>query len=179
MSGINQQTDIRDIKDFIPLPSHPWWLYVGIGVGALAVIALALWYVRSRRKPKNLEHSLLPHEAALAELATLLKAGYLEQGRSKEFCFTLSGIVRLYVERQFVFPASDRTLEEIKRDIRSIAGLDDTLRQDLLHILSESDLVKFADKAIPQEHGFELVHLAQRFVTATIPPQANAQETSL
>jgi hypothetical protein len=163
------QTDIRDIKDIIPLPDPRWWLYGIIATGVLLPTALGIWYFLRRRRRPVPELPVIPHEDAEASLAALLASDFLEQGRDKEFHFALSAIIRLYFERQFAFPASDRTLEEIKRSIANVAGLDAVLAADFIAILSDSDLVKFTDTQCAKERSLALLHRAGDFVRKTAP----------
>jgi hypothetical protein len=170
------QTDIHDIKDIILLPAGADLFTIGLSIGAaLLCLGLLMYLLRRRRRPKP-ERPLIPHETARESLAHLARENLLEQGRDKEFHFALSEIIRLYVERRFDLPASDRTLDEIKRDIGGISQLGEALCADLLLILSEGDLVKFADLHLSTERSSELLGLAQNFVEQTIPSPAAASK---
>lgn len=171
------QTDIRGLKDIIHLPETPWWLY--LTGAALLLLGLGIWLWLRKTKQPSPEIVLLPHEAALARLDELAATSWLAEGRDKEFHFELSAVLRLYVERRFGLPASDRTIDELKREIVEVAALSPELHEELLALLSASEVVKFADVVLPQSRSRELLAGAKQFVAATIPqpePEAKAEE---
>ncbi len=163
------QADIRDIKDIIPLAPAVDLLTLALGLVVLFLLGVGLFYLLRRFRRPRLEKVRLPHELALAELAKLAAWQLLEQGKDKEFHSHLSQIIRLYVERQFSLPASDRTFDEIKGAIASLSSLSPELAGDLLTILSESDLVKFADYQLSKLRSGELLALTKAFVERTTP----------
>ena len=77
--------------------------------------------------------------------------------------------MRRYVEGRFGFPATDRTIEEIKRDINSVNDLNGDLRNDLVSILSDTELVKFADLNPGSEKSLQILSHSFDFVDKTKP----------
>ena len=84
--------------------------------------------------------------------STGLVAGRLfEKGEVKTFYFNFSEIIRRYMESIRYFPAAEMTTEEIVRRVGN-----NSQDQEILTLLRQADLVKFADAAPvtgPQNKG--------------------------
>lgn len=139
-------------------------IYAGSALGFLGLGALiaALW--RRRKEPEE-EIEIAPElrrpawEVALEQLDALKAEGMLDDGRHLDFHMRLSEIVREYIGRRFSFLALEMTTTEIARALQDKdAG---EYREELLDVLGDMDLVKFA-KFIPpvelSESSFESVH---------------------
>jgi hypothetical protein len=162
-------TDIREIKDIVALPGRPWWLYA-LGAGLLgALLGGAWWYRRYRTRQSEVEAPLIPLDAAQESLAALRASELLAQGRHKEFHFILSAALRLFLERQFSFPATDRTIEEISRDLPGVTGLSDAQQREFISILSAGELVKFSDMVLAPERSLSLLDEAAALIAKSVP----------
>ena len=175
--GAKKVDDIRDIKSIKnePFPMHfVYYLLGGIFIFGLAV-GLFLW----KRKSKKGEEvfPLTPHEKALEELAMLKRGTHnlSKYEQRKSFYFSISGIVRTYVEESYQFPARERTQEEIKREIGGLKDLNFEQQQVFLGILKEADLVKFASLERNEEQGKGLLENAESFVLETMPQDIENQ----
>lgn len=167
-----EEATLRPIRDIIPVESR-WLLYL---IGALSVIALIgivaalAWWSRKRRARDNrtvMEDP--PHVKAEKEIDRLLAAGLFEKGEVKAFYFSFSETVRRYVEAIRHVPAAEMTTEELRRHMG--ANADD---QEVLHLLGQVDLVKFADAVATPDHKERDVKTARTYIRKTAP--APAQE---
>ena len=94
-----------------------------------------------------------------------------DYSKRKIFYFSLSDIVRSYVEDSYQFPAKERTQEEIRRDIDLLKSVEPPQQRAFLGILREADLVKFANIAKSEKEGEGLLEDAKNFVLETMPKE--------
>ncbi|MBI5059311.1 hypothetical protein HZB60_05965 [candidate division KSB1 bacterium] len=158
-----------------------WWIPTAIA------LALGAWWIWRRYFRKQtaaeiaaLEPELPPYEQAVRDLLLLKDRKYPERGMMKEFYVDYSHIMRNYLERRFGFPALEMTTFELEYELDD-ARFHPQLRQRLLPVLQESDLVKFA-KLIPSpnragqciELGYEMLVLTKVESEAVRPEEAAA-----
>ncbi len=114
------------------------WVVIGLAVCA-AGIGLFLWSKRRRNRRDHPASRLPAHTLATKEIHELESRGLFEKGRVKEFYFRFSEIMRRYLEALRGFPAAEYTTQEIALSIH------DPQDRQLLPLLQDADLVKFAD----------------------------------
>lgn len=166
------------LSEFIPL-------IAGILI-LLAIIAGIIFYIRQRRKNKKPKPIVRPkpkdppHVWAKNELKKLEDEKLWQKDEIKNYYSRLTDILRLYLEYRFGWFALESTTEKIEEDIVGY-GLAPEAKENLLRILKEGDLVKFA-KMIPMpDANVRVMELAYGFVEATVPketPTAEKIETS-
>lgn len=161
--------DIRDIKGLIAAPGELAWLWWLLGSGLLVSAVVYAVFFRGRQKKGRREVIIPPHEVAIKRLSRLRQGSLLEQGRVKEFHFSLSETMRSYVEECYGFPATDRTMEEIDRDIDGISGLESDQKQSFVNILAATEIVKFTDIDPGKESSLQVLSQSEEFVAMTIP----------
>jgi len=145
----------------------PW------AVGALALAALVFVWHRYRSRPKTGEvvaapSPLPPAELAIRDLIALRDKKYPERGMLKEQYSEFSEILRRYVEGRWEFPALEMTTYELASELKR-NDLPASLREDLLPVLSESDLVKFAKQIPTLASANAIVELGFKIVEQTRP----------
>jgi hypothetical protein len=119
-------------------------------VAAVMLAALAgLWWWRRRRarfaaEMVPVELRLPPEVVALRALDELERDALTSRGQIKEHYARLSLILRTYMERRFRFPAVESTTYEIGNTLEASRVLDPAMRGDVLALLDDADLVKFA-----------------------------------
>ena len=156
------QKDIRDIRPIILSPST-WPYYLLGAVLAMLVLGASIYYFKKIRKKRHADALNIPaHEIALDALLKLPKKPL------KLYAFTLSEIIRIYFEKTFLLPVTDRTLQEIKREITTVL-LDERLRTKFMFVLEKTDLIKFTDVTIIDEDSESLIQMARQFVEETMP----------
>jgi hypothetical protein len=163
-------TDIREIRDPIPIASGWMWLWIALGV--VAVIA-ALWWWLKRPKKVAVNPALLipPHRRAKERLrgaTELISDPYA-------FCSLVSDVIRVYLEERFNLHAPDRTTEEFLEELRQSSRLNESHKSLLEEFLTKCDLVKFArgEPTEPELRG--LLDSALRLIDETQEVAAPAQ----
>lgn len=137
-------------KDLPPLS----WKLAGMAALALTLLASLVFagvkaakYVVRRVK----EHRMSPVERAMAELSRLLGKGLPLRGKYKDFYIELTMVVRRYVQRQHGVKAPHLTTEEFFEAARKAAAFDQSVLNELVDFLRNSDMIKFAGvKATPE-----------------------------
>jgi len=154
----SETADLRPIQDIIPTNSR-WSSYLlWVTVAAvLAAILLGGWWYKRHRISKIVEKTIEPpHVRAERELERLVTDGYFEEGAVKTFYFKFSEILRQYMGAIRQFPAVEMTTEEIVRHSGN-----NSQDQEIIQLLKQTDLVKFAD-SIPTSIRKEKDVLAAR-----------------
>ena len=174
--AVDTAKPIKDIKP--PLEEPITWdeilPYIGIGLGALLLIA-AIIYFFMKKKPKAIpglsyDPKIPAHVAALQALKQLDNEKLWQSGKVKEYHSRLTDILRLYLERKFEIPALESITSEIIRAEKENKLADDLIEKNR-NILELADLVKFAKfLPIPDENSKSMA-LAVEFVQATIPTE--------
>ncbi|MBW2622557.1 MAG: hypothetical protein JRD68_06590 [Deltaproteobacteria bacterium] len=113
------------------------WTGVGLAIVLLGLLLFGLY--RRKRAAVSAAASDPPHIAARKELEGLEALSLFENGRFKEYYFQFSYILRRYLENLRGFPAPEFTTQEIAR------ALVEERDRDLLRLLQDADMVKFAD----------------------------------
>ncbi len=140
-----------------------------------ALIGAALWELYRRRKAvAGLAAPPIPVDdrpaevIAFSELDALESSGLWPQGKFKEFYFTLTEVMRQYLERRYGMPATRLTTSELYREMRQVE-LDRPLTALFKDILDRADLVKFAKIAPETDWGGKDVVGARSFIAQTTP----------
>lgn len=139
----------------------------------LALILLFLYIWQRRRKglpifPRKKEIYIPPYDEVIEKLEYLKKNKLWQQGQEKLYYSLLSDAIRRYIERQFNIRAMEMTTSETLSHIEQQQELKQH-KDSLDHILSISDLVKFAKYSpIVTEHE-NCLSLSFKFVEATKP----------
>ena len=152
-------------------------LYIAIGIGGAILIVLLTLLVRkllSMRKPKPGPPPPPPrpaHEVALEKLNALKYSGYLDEQMHKTFHLKLSEAFREYLGNRYHFDALECSTREIVDELRRLA-LKLELHREVVQLLEDTDLVKFAKYVPPKEESEGLLDEAFRLVNVTMekPP---------
>jgi len=154
-----QTDDIRDIHGPIAVPAaRPVWPYLA----AAGVLAGAVALYRRRRAP-----ALTPAARALRALDELRPFTAAE---ARAFSFTISEIVRRYVEASFPVRAAHRTTEELLADLMRDASPVAAKRAELGEFLRYCDLAKFAGWSLSSADMTAMLASAEAFIRGTQPP---------
>ena len=160
-------TDIHDIKPALAFGAQwPWWVWLVIVLGLAALAALTWWLRRQRQKDTDTATSdpmLPPDVEAFQQLDRLAARG---NDNPKLFYFSLSAILRRYVERRYDFPAAEMTTEELLPQIQRL-DLADALADEVKHFCRNSDPIKFADAPSSQANTSKDLAFVRQFVEQT------------
>jgi len=145
---INPTEGIKPIKDqfetpfiFDEIQSIVLWLII-----AAVLIALAyFFYNKYKRKPAP--EPIIPARPVMEVLwerfEALQSSKLWEKDEEKEFHVELSGILRKFLEFKHRIKALEETTREITQQLNAL-GLDRKFKDEVIHILNFSDMVKFA-----------------------------------
>jgi len=136
-------TDIHDIKPLEILATDWSLLYYILGaVLILVIIGAVIYYWKKRRNHKQVPDAvpMLPHEAALRLLDALMD---VENMDGKAFYFSLSNILRTYIQARYNINALEMTTEELLPKI-DVLNINREIHQELKALLRSTDPVKYA-----------------------------------
>ena len=160
----------RDITGTLMPPKEPlspgvWAAIVGAVVGAAALLGLLIgWLRRLARRPAP---PALPEIWALRALAELEAAGLIDRGRAKQYYYSLSEIVRVYIERKFGLAAPEMTTEEFLGTLARNRGALPYDADRLRDFLQACDLVKYAAFTPRAAEAEQALSIARAFIDAT------------
>lgn len=171
-------TTVRDLKPQMTLPFRFGEVsgYLGISFGAALLLAgliyLLLRYLHKRgRRISDLFKPAPPvpaHIVAIEALERLRNEKLWQNDKHKLYYSSLSDILRTYLAGRFEVGAMEMTTDEIAEALRKV-DIEQKSKMDLLSVLRDADLVKFA-KATPEASENELAYdKAFYFVENTKP----------
>jgi hypothetical protein len=160
------EAQLRPLQDIVPV-RPPWLRFVpwALGVFGLVLTAAGLyWWLKKRRRHLEIAKAKeAPHLWATREIERLEAQKFFEKGKVKEFYFRLSEILRRYLEAIRGFPAAEYTVEEIARYVQEAKD------RQLLVLLRQADLVKFADDAPTAARKDDELRAALAYIRDTAP----------
>lgn len=137
-----------DLLDPIPFPDpRPIWM--AIGILGVALLSLAGWGLLRLRRSGRPPH---PKESPIAEARRRLDALARLDGvddEPREPHIELSDMLRTYIERRLKIPALELTTGETSAALTDDGRTPDSIQQAIRNILTQSDLVKFAEMHPP------------------------------
>jgi hypothetical protein len=137
---------LRDITGIEPTPSLPpaprhWPLWLGMGLGGLALLGVVGWTVVRRGRRPSVP---APRLWALAELDRLEALDLPGQGEVGRYHALLAEVVRRYLDLRFQQQAPRQTTAEFLASLRRTALLSPGQLDLLQGLLERCDLAKFA-----------------------------------
>lgn len=160
---------LRDIKKIIHMGIHPLLWIFGATVGFLILSSLIYFFIFKRKSRITHEPIVPPHEWALMKIRGLQNKKNITPQELKKLYFDLSDILRNYFEAQYVFPATDRTTEEIKKELSKLECLNEEIKKEFLNILERIDIIKFTDQYPEFDFSEMSLKISENFVIKTIP----------
>lgn len=162
----------------IPFPD-PRPLWIALGLFGVILLALAGWGLRRLyRAGKPLDPSEPPITEARRRLRALATREYIEE-EQRNATIELSDTLRTYIERRLGIPALERTTYETDRALADDHRISDALRTDIRNILTQCDLVKFAEMTLPADSWFPLLQEAREVIEkleASLVEQENRKQ---
>ena len=172
------ETDKRDLKSQVSLPSPSRWPWVLGGLLLAALLGLVGWFVLTRllrqtapvHAPAAPLDTRSPEEIAHSELDRIAALDLPGKGKLKRHYTFVGDCMRAYVQGRYRVPALDRTTHELMTAMRqNQTNRDHTaLVRDLL---TQADLVKFAKARPPVAQARDTVAQARHIVDITTPPK--------
>ena len=178
-------TTVRDLKPQMTLKLRfaEFSGYLAIALGVLMLLALAVYLLvrHLSKQGKRISDLFKPappvpaHIVAIEALEKLYNEKLWQNDKHKLYYSGLSDILRTYIAGRFEVGAMEMTTDEIADALRNI-DIEQKPKMDLLAVLRDADLVKFA-KATPEAEDNELAYSkAYHFVEETKPAEQVAEE---
>lgn len=151
----------------------PWREVLPIILGLLAVLIaiilliLYFWYKKKKAKEEaeRVKTPIEYFEEAIQELNELDHKKLWQKDLVKEYYFSLSEILREYMEGRFNIKAMESTTDEIMTQLE----VDEPLKNKLLQILRQADLAKYAKFKPLGDENAKVMKLSKDFVLHTKP----------
>lgn len=154
--------DVFDIPAVKEKEENSLWIWVSAGI-LLSIVISAIFFSRN-----NL--TKIKTVSAWDEAQHALKTLQADQQVNDEkFFVRLSDILRLYIEKRFNLPATEKTSEEFIIQVRNDDILKEEHKRSLENFLSTADMVKFAKMTANSEQKQDCLNMAGSFVQETIP----------
>lgn len=178
-------TTVRDLKPQMTLKLRfaEFGGYLGIAL-AVALLLAGVIYLLVRylhKRGKHLSDLFKPappvpaHIVAIEALEKLRDEKLWQNNKHKQYYSGLSDILRTYLAGRFEVGAMEMTTDEIADALREV-DIEHKSKMDLLSVLRDADLVKFA-KATPEANDNELAYdKAFYFVENTKPVEVVEEE---
>lgn len=166
--------DINDIKDAIEFP-NPLPIIILLIIAAISIFGfIGMKLYKKLKKAKFETKPPLPSwEQAMNAIDNLLKQDFIAKGFIKKFYYTLSEILKQYLEYRFGFPAIEQTTTEIIQDMKKNKT---PLRDEFASFFYQVDLVKYT-KYIPVQNEIEtIVSNAKELISKTIPKEDSGEQ---
>jgi len=159
-----------------PRPQREEWValeralaYAGGGVVVGSIVAYLLY--RWSKRPKKLPPPPPPRppwEVALEQFDEIRHAGLLEVGRQGEYFDRVSDTLRRYLGARYGFDGLESTTDEVLRALQRSTLVGVTM-PELVELLQECDLVKFAKLEPSPEDCRKVLLQGEHVVRATTP----------
>jgi hypothetical protein len=161
---------IKDIKGPLTPPSHTL-ITTLIILGALLIVGATTWFIvySRKRREKAIEiKTISAHEAAFERLKQLVARKLIEDHQIKEFYYSISDILREYIEDRFNLRAPEQTTEEFLGNLREKEDLFSAKQKEILvDFLNHCDLVKFAKLEPAKREIQKTFDSCKEFIMAT------------
>ncbi len=157
---------LRDIKPPVEIPDYLFWLWIFLGLLAVASIVFFLWkfWLKKKFAPVPLP-PIPPHVRARNRLKDALR--FIAE--PKPFTVAISDAIRFFLEEHFELRAPERTTEEFLYELQTSTLLNDPQKRSLGEFLSGCDLIKFAQYDPTQMELEDLHTSAMRIIDETEP----------
>ena len=137
-------------------------LLIGIFLLILLLGATAFYWLKRKKQVVRTEENIVqidPYREAKKELKAL--AQKKDRSEPKPYIFTLSRILRLYIERQFKLSALEQTSEEFINSVSNHSFLAQHCLQSIEEFAKAGDLIKYAPQSSMAEEMSRLFKLAE------------------
>jgi len=166
--------DINDIKKAIEFPNYlPLIIAAVVIIGALLAY-FAYKFLKRLKKERIMSRPLPPPWVeALAAIENIPVVEWLEKGLIKKYYYTLSEILKRYLERRFEFNAAEQTTTEIINNLKlqKVPSYD-----GFRNFFTQADLVKYAKFTPSSDEMEKAVDVAKELIDKT-KPQTEEKET--
>src|SRR5690242_13752062 len=157
-----------DSAQRIPKPARPlyefaatpWWLWLTVAL-ALALVLLLWWWWRRRKRGKR-AIPIDPFVRAEREFRRVEALGLVDAGERGRYVALMTEVLRDYLAARYPDAPLSLTSTELLAALRNERGIPN---ERLMRLLNETDLIKFARRAITADRARELGREARAIVT--------------
>jgi hypothetical protein len=139
----------------------PWWLWLALAVAILVLMLLWLWW--RTRKRRRLAVTVDPFEQAGREFARVEALGLVEAGERGRYVALMVEVLRDYLAARYATAPLSLTSTEL---LASMRGEPAVPNEQLMRLLNEADLVKFAQRSVSADRARELGREARSIVVS-------------
>ncbi len=166
--------DINDIKGMIEFPDPLPVILLIIAICATVItLFLRKFYIKLTQKKGYKEQKIPCWDRALNAIDLLLKEDFIGKGMVKRFYYTLTEILKRYLEERFNFPAIEQTTTEI---VHSMKMLKLPWRDEFRDLFQYADMVKYAKFIPPKEATDDIVKKSKELILKTLPETEDKKE---
>lgn len=160
-------TDINGLKGPVEYPDYLPFI-LGAVIAGSGVLAWVVWrFLRRVQKMRVLAKPLPPPWIeALVALENIPAKEWIGKGLVKRYYYSLSEILKRYLERRFEFSALEQTTTEIVHHLKARKVL---LRDEFTQFFAQTDLVKYAKFVPALDDQQEAVERAKGLINKTKP----------
>ncbi len=159
--------DINDIKEMIEFPNQLPLILLIIAICVGTLLFFVIKFYRKLKQKRIFEEQKIPcWERALNAIDSLIKEDFINKGMVKKFYYTLTEILKRYLEERFNFPAIEQTTTEI---IYSMKALKLPLRDEFRDLFQYADMVKYAKFIPPQEATENIIKKSKELILMSVP----------
>ncbi|MCD6440825.1 MAG: hypothetical protein J7L86_03430 [Candidatus Marinimicrobia bacterium] len=163
--------DPKDIKPPFPIRRIiPWNIIIFILLILAIIISGVVYYKRWRARqlsvPLHEDYLEPPHVVALRKLKELKEKIYRTDEEIRQYHFSMSEIIREYLERRYFIRALEMTTREIYEALSEL-NIEPEIISDFSELSQKLDLVKFAKQIPSSEMMFTLWDIAYNCVDKT------------
>ncbi|MEE2959324.1 MAG: hypothetical protein VYA34_01165 [Myxococcota bacterium] len=159
--------DIRGLKPIRKVSATPSWALPIIVLGCFTLLGFVIYWTRYKKRAITATPPLPPHEIAFRALNSLRATDFDHPSAVKDYFFSLSEILRGFVEARFSINATDLTTEELLPKLQHLSIVEPQNIELLSRFAQESDGFKYADR-IPDKVAIETNYeRVLRFIEST------------
>ncbi len=165
--------DINDVKDAVEYPDYRPWIILGIVIALGAIGFFGYRFIKKflTRRAEAVP-PVPPWIEALVAIENIPVQEWIEKRLIKRYYYTLSEILKWYLERRYAFNAAEQTTTEIVGELKRKKV---ELRDAFGTFFHRADLVKYA-KFVPEDtEMLQAVETARNLVTKSKPVEANEE----
>jgi hypothetical protein len=158
---------INDIKPAISFPNY--WLWLIPAAVALLALAAYLGYVLMKKLQRIREQAaapLHPWDEALHALDALPYREWLAEGQLQRYYYSLSEILKRYIERRYQFNAAEQTSTEIVSEMKRLKT---PFRDEFIDFIRRADLVKYAKSRPTAEEQPQAIEAVRGMIVRSRP----------
>ncbi len=161
--------DINDIKKPIDFPNPLPLIILAIVIGAGILIFIGYRLAKRFRRIRAMIKPLpSPWEEALAAINRIPTEEWLTNNLIKRYYYTISEILKRYLERRFIFPAVEQTTTELIRTMKQNRIPE---RDGFGNFFANSDMVKYAKFVPPKDEMVGVIDSVKELINKTKPIQ--------